>query len=178
MIRDFPIEMANCFFFNVSTYTCLSCFTAIFFLSRKWFFNQSFSSTDESTPCSKEFFHQRAAKIFSITRRISSGYQLTFQSDELLSECQTSQSRPSSKATQADTSPIPIIIFLKKSLKVPSKTVERIFWKHNFSSFFKVNLKTNFISQLYVILAFIWCWGHKGIKIWEHYFVDAQTPVS
>ena len=57
----------------------------VFFQSK--FFNQSFG--DESAQYPKEFFHQRAAKMFSITLRISSGYQLTFQSDELLSVCQT-----------------------------------------------------------------------------------------
>ena len=60
--------------------------TALYFFQSK-FFNQSFG--DESAQYPKEFFHQRAAKMFSITLRISSGYQLTFQSDELLSVCQT-----------------------------------------------------------------------------------------
>ena len=81
----FPIKMAIFQLDFFEACTCASCWLPCFFQSK--FFNQSFG--DESAQYPKEFFHQRAAKMFSITLRISSGYQLTFQSDELLSVCQT-----------------------------------------------------------------------------------------
>ena len=82
----FPIKMAIFQLDFFEACTCVSCSLPWFFFQSK-FFNQSFG--DESAQYPKEFFHQRAAKMFSITLRISSGYQLTFQSDELLSVCQT-----------------------------------------------------------------------------------------
>ena len=49
----------------------------------------------------------------------------------------------------------------KKSRKVPSKNFRVIFWKFNFFTFSKIHLKTNIISQLYVILTFIWGRDHN-----------------
>ena len=45
--------------------------------------------------------------------------------------------------------------FQEKTWKALSKNFRMISWKLNFFKFYKVNFKTNFISQLHVILAFI-----------------------
>ena len=46
--------------------------------------------------------------------------------------------------------------------KVLSKNIWMIFWKLYFFNYSKINLKTNFISQLHVILTFIWCIDHTS----------------
>ena len=46
--------------------------------------------------------------------------------------------------------------------KVPTKNFGMIFLNLNFSNFSKGNLKTNFFSQLHVILTFIWCVDHTS----------------
>ena len=60
--------------------------------------------------------------------------------------------------------PIPIIIFRnfqeKNSGKFRQKHTERFVWKFHFYNFSTVKVKTNFISQWHVILAFICCIGH------------------
>ena len=45
----------------------------------------------------------------------------------------------------------------KKSQEVPLKDIRMILWKLNFSNVSKGNLKTDFVIQLHVLLAFIWC---------------------